>query len=322
MTKRAVLIIMTLALVAAACGDDDSGTDTDAAAATTTTEAAADDDGAETDAAAADDGAETDDTPAGADDTDDEALSATDADTDEPAGETVTVLAEVWADNWFSLNVNGEFVGEDSVPITTERSFNAETFTFEATLPMTIAIEAKDFKETDSGIEYIGEPNQQMGDGGIIAQFTNAATGEVIAVTDGTWTILPVHQAPLDKGCESAADPDTECEWLIIDTPADWTAVDFDDTAWASATEWTEADVSPKDGYDQIGWVVDAALIWGTDLEIDNTVLLRPGGGSPALDRGGALNPPPALGSNPVTHVSECRFAQSFTAYRPAGRLG
>ena len=34
---------------------------------------------------------------------------------------------EVWADNWAAVYANGELVGEDSVPITTERSFNAET---------------------------------------------------------------------------------------------------------------------------------------------------------------------------------------------------
>jgi hypothetical protein len=48
--------------------------------------------------------------------------------------------AEVWADNWFSLYVNGTLVGEDSVPITTERSFNAETITFNATYPLSIAM--------------------------------------------------------------------------------------------------------------------------------------------------------------------------------------
>ena len=83
------------------------------------------------------------------------------------------VKFEVWADNWFATYANGELVGEDSVPITTERSFNAETFSFDAGYPLTIAIEAKDFKETDSGIEYIGLDNQQMGDGGFIAQFTD-----------------------------------------------------------------------------------------------------------------------------------------------------
>lgn len=189
--------------------------------------------------------------------------------------ETVSITAEVWADNWFALWVNGELVGEDSVPITTERSFNAETFVFEATFPLTIAIEAKDFKETDSGIEYIGEANQQMGDGGLIAQFTETESGTLIAATAGDWQSLVVHQAPLNPECERDVDPDATCEFEITDVSTDWAATDFDDSAWASATTWSEADVGPKDGYDEISWNDAAALIWGTDLEIDNTVLFR-----------------------------------------------
>jgi hypothetical protein len=186
-----------------------------------------------------------------------------------------TFTAEVWADNWFSLSVNGALIGEDSVPITTERSFNAETFTFDATYPLTIAIEAKDFKETDSGLEYIGEGNQQMGDGGIIAQLTDTTTGEVVAVTGGDWSALVLHRAPLNTDCEKDSDPDATCEFEITETPTDWTAPDYDDSSWEMATEWSEADVSPKDGYDEISWDDAAALIWGPDLEVDNTVLLR-----------------------------------------------
>lgn len=204
----------------------------------------------------------------------DEATVATEEDA---ASDSVssTFIAEVWADNWFALYVNGELVGEDSVPITTERSFNAETFTFEAQYPLTIAIEAKDFKETDSGLEYIGEPNQQMGDGGIIAQFTDTATGEIIAVTNDNWSVLVIHRAPLNTSCEDDPDPDATCEFEIIETPADWTAVGFDHGNWESATVWSGSDVSPKGGYDQIDWIPDAEFIWGSDLEIDNTLLLR-----------------------------------------------
>lgn len=113
---------------------------------------------------------------------------AEDAETD-----TVTFTAEVWADNWFALYINGQMVAEDSVPITTERSFNSETITFEATYPLTIGLEAKDFTETNSGLEYIGEANQQMGDGGIIAHITDESTGEVVAVTNAEWTALVVY---------------------------------------------------------------------------------------------------------------------------------
>jgi hypothetical protein len=188
---------------------------------------------------------------------------------------TSTFEAEVWADNWFALYVNGALIGEDSVPITTERSFNSETFTFEASYPLTIAIEAKDFKENDSGLEYIGQQNQQMGDGGLIAQITDTATGEVVAVTDGTWSALVIHRAPLNPECEKDTDPTTTCQSEISAAPDDWTTAGFDNTGWNAATVWTESDVSPKDGYNQISWDATAELIWGSDLEIDNTILLR-----------------------------------------------
>lgn len=188
---------------------------------------------------------------------------------------TATFQIDVWADNWSAVYIDGVLVGEDSVSITTERSFNAESYMFEAATPFTVAIEAKDFKETDSGIEYIGERNQQMGDGGIIAQITNVATGEVVAVTNDDWSALVVHQAPLNTECVRDTDPDATCEFLILDTPTGWTTADFDDSAWVDATVWSAADVSPKDGYDEISWDNAAQLIWGTDLEVDNTVLLR-----------------------------------------------
>lgn len=35
------------------------------------------------------------------------------------------------------------------------------------------------------------------------------------------------------------------------------------------------ADVGPKDGYDEIEWDASAELVWGTDLEVDYTLLLR-----------------------------------------------
>jgi len=183
--------------------------------------------------------------------------------------------ADVWADNWFALYVNCELVGEDSVTITTERSFNAETITFDATYPLTIAIEAKDFKETDSGLEYIGERNQQMGDGGIIAQITDTSSGDIAAAANAAWFSIVVHRAPLIKDCEKDSNPYDNCQFEITDIPTNWASAEFNDNAWTEATKWTENDVGPKDGYNQIPWGTSARLIWGSDLEVDNTVLLR-----------------------------------------------
>ena len=81
-----------------------------------------------------------------------------------------TLRADVRADNWFALYVGAELIKEDSVAYYTERSFNSESFSFEADLPAQINVIIKDFKENDTGLEYIGSPRQQIGDGGFIAR--------------------------------------------------------------------------------------------------------------------------------------------------------
>ena len=194
------------------------------------------------------------------------------------AAETRSLSADVWVDNWFEMYVNGEKVAEDSVPITTERSFNAETVTFTADLPAQIAIIAKDFKENDSGLEYIGSRRQQMGDGGLIAQIVDTDTGDVIAVTNDTARCLVVHRAPMDRSCADERDPvagEGACAFEETAIPADWTSSEFDDSIWPAATEHSESAVRPKDGYDRISWDSSARLIWSDDLLQDNTLLCR-----------------------------------------------
>lgn len=188
-----------------------------------------------------------------------------------------TFSADVWADNWFELRVNGTQVAEDSVPITTERSFNAESFDFTAERPFVLGLVAKDFKENDTGLEYIGTGRQQMGDGGVILQIKDAS-GATAIVSDANWQCLVIHTAPLDKSCEGENDPvagTAPCDFTAGEEPAGWDSADFDSTAWANASVHSAADVDPKMGYDDISWDDTAELIWGPDLEQDNTVLCR-----------------------------------------------
>lgn len=188
------------------------------------------------------------------------------------------VIGEIWVDNWFSLAVNGEPLIEDSVAYNTERSFNAEQVTFPATLPMTLAFEVRDFKENDTGLEYIGSDRQQMGDGGMIAQFRDAATDKILGATDKTMRCLVVHRAPLDRACAGEKDPvagEGVCAFSETAFPDDWTASDFDDSSWPAAVEHSAADVSPKNGYDEINWDPSAKLVWSEDLVQDNTLLCR-----------------------------------------------
>ena len=60
-----------------------------------------------------------------------------------------TIRADVWADNWFALYLGDDLLIEDSVSITTERSFNAESFAFKADYPVVLNFVVKDFKEND-----------------------------------------------------------------------------------------------------------------------------------------------------------------------------
>lgn len=189
-----------------------------------------------------------------------------------------TFQLEAWADNWFAAYLGEDLIVEDSVSITTERSFNAETATFEASYPLQLNFILKDFKENDTGLEYIGTNRQQMGDGGFIMQLTDLDSGDVVAVSNAEWACTVIHEAPLDKSCESEANPVAgvaPCEFTDLGEPDGWKTADFDDSSWTATTVHSASAVSPKDGYDQINWDTNAELIWGPDLETNNTILCR-----------------------------------------------
>jgi phosphatidylethanolamine-binding protein (PEBP) family uncharacterized protein len=187
----------------------------------------------------------------------------------------VSFQAEVWADNWFSLYANGKKVGEDSVPITTEKSFNSEKIKFTATYPLTIGLMAKDFVENASGLEYIGKSNQQIGDGGIILQIRDLTTNQIVAYTDSTWKSLVIFKAPLNPECVTSKAPLTDCKSQTIKNSTTWYSPSYKDSSWLSANEFSKEAVGVKDGYFNIDWSANAKLIWSSDLKLDNTILFR-----------------------------------------------
>jgi hypothetical protein len=191
---------------------------------------------------------------------------------------TLSIKGEVWADNWFAFYLGERLIIEDSTPITTERSFNAEAFVFNAEYPLQLNFVAKDYKADDTGLEYIGRSNQQMGDGGLIAQFTDVATEATVAVTDAGWRCLVIHDAPLDHACEDEAKPVPgvgPCRFAAMAEPDGWRMPEFDAAEWPSAVEYAATEVRPKGGYDAIDWRDGARLIWTADLETHNTLLCR-----------------------------------------------
>lgn len=185
------------------------------------------------------------------------------------------VHAQIWADNWFALYSDGELVIEDSDPATQERSFNVEAFDFDVEKNAQLAIVMKDYVETDSGLEYIGSRRQQVGDGGFIAQFYDVQSDQLIAVSSSDWLCTTIHQAPLNLSCARSSDPEQDCQSNILAEPEGWMTRSFDDSDWSPATEHSARAVRPHGEYSRYTWEPSAKLIWGEDLEIDNTILCR-----------------------------------------------
>ncbi|MEZ4869447.1 MAG: hypothetical protein R3C14_49445 [Caldilineaceae bacterium] len=190
----------------------------------------------------------------------------------------VSFQLDAWADNWFAAYLGETLLVEDAVPITTERSFNAESVTFHADYPLHLNLILKDYKENDTGLEYIGSNRQQMGDGGFIMQLTDVSAGKVVAVSNADWACTVIQEAPLDKACADEANPvagTAPCEFTDLGEPDGWKRSDFDDSNWTATTVHTASEVGPKDGYNAITWDANAQLIWGPDLKTDNTILCR-----------------------------------------------
>lgn len=188
---------------------------------------------------------------------------------------SIAFQAEVWVDNWFSLYINGKKVGEDSVAYNTERSFNSTLIKFNASYPFEVGVLARDFMENESGLEYIGKPNQQIGDAGFIMQIREMKSGRLVAATNSQWKSLVVQKAPLNTSCSSSSQPLVDCKSSTITPPALWASKTFKDGSWKSSTEFSEAEVGVKDGYSDFKWSTSSKLIWSSDLKLDNTVLFR-----------------------------------------------
>jgi hypothetical protein len=100
----------------------------------------------------------------------------------------------------------------------------------------------------------------------------------MVAVSDAAMQCRVIHKAPLNSTCSSLSKPvagQGECQFISEAEPALWNTPDFDDSSWVNATEYSAAQVRPKDGYDRIKWDSSAKLIWTDDLEKDNTLLCR-----------------------------------------------
>ncbi len=165
------------------------------------------------------------------------------------------IRANVYADNWFMLYVNGQLVAVDSIAFIPHNVVSVDIL---PSYPMTIAVLAKDNADANTGMEYA---NTNIGDGGFVLKFGDGT------VTSAAWKAKCFSHGPVDGDTRSPR---------VVNTPvpADWFAVDFDDTDWQPAREYTEQEIGPKQPYYDADFG-GARFIWSDDLKLDNTVIFR-----------------------------------------------
>ena len=165
-----------------------------------------------------------------------------------------TIKGAMYADNWFAMYINGRLVAVDSIDFLPH---NVVAVDLLPEYPMTIAVLAKDNADPKTGCEY----GRSIGDGGFILKFADGT------VTDASWKAKCVFHGPIDR---DTANPKVRTEPL----PESWFAIDFDDSKWENATEYAEERISPKQPFYEHDFK-GAKWIWTSDLDLDNTVILR-----------------------------------------------
>ena len=166
-----------------------------------------------------------------------------------------TIQANVYADNSFKLYINGELVAVDSISFVPHNVVSVDVL---PAYPMTIAVMGIDNADPKTGMEYA---NTNIGDGGFILKLGDGT------VTNTTWKAKKFSWGPVDGDTKN---PRVE----NIPLPKDWFTIDFDDSNWPNAKEYTEEVVGPKEPFFEHDFT-GAKFIWSDDIKLDNLVLFR-----------------------------------------------
>ncbi|MFO0909463.1 MAG: hypothetical protein U0794_14105 [Isosphaeraceae bacterium] len=170
-------------------------------------------------------------------------------------GMSDTIQANIYADNGFVLYINGKLAAVDAIEFLPHNVVSVDVL---PSYPMTLAVMAKDNADPKTGMEYA---NTNIGDGGFILKLGDGT------VTNARWKAKAFSRGPVGR---DATNPHVE----EIPIPNNWYAVDFDDSGWASAREYTEEQVGPKAPFYEHDFR-GAKFIWSGDIELDNTVIFR-----------------------------------------------
>lgn len=165
-----------------------------------------------------------------------------------------TLRANIYADNTFTLHINGKLVAVDSIEFIPHNVISVDIL---PEYPMTIAVMAKDNAHPEKGTEYANN----IGDGSFILKI-----GDQI-VTSSKWKAKNFFHGPINGDVNNPRVKHTPI-------PSDWHTVGFDDSSWPNAKEYTEQEIGPKEPYFQHDFK-GAKWIWSDDLKLDNTVIFR-----------------------------------------------
>ena len=166
-----------------------------------------------------------------------------------------TIKANVYADNSFRLYINGELVAVDSIAFVPHNVVSVDVL---PAYPMTIAVMAIDNADPKTGMEYA---NTNIGDGGFILKLGDGT------VTNANWKARKFSWGPVGGDAKNP-------RVVNIPIPKDWYAVDFDDSKWPNAKEFTEEEIGPKSPFFEHDFE-GAKFIWSDDVKLDNVVLFR-----------------------------------------------
>ncbi len=86
-------------------------------------------------------------------------------------------------------------------------------------------------------------------------------------VTDAKWKAKCFFYGPIDR---NTTEPKVRTDPL----PEGWQNPGFDDSTWPNAVEYTQVRIDPKEPFFQNDFK-NAKWIWTSDLDLDNTVILR-----------------------------------------------
>mmetsp|Transcript_50262 Transcript_50262/g.114186 ORF Transcript_50262/g.114186 Transcript_50262/m.114186 type:complete len:756 (-) Transcript_50262:424-2691(-) len=157
-----------------------------------------------------------------------------------PAGTPQTITGHIYCDNYFEFWFNGELVAKDPMTFTPHNAVQV-SFEWDGVSDKEFAIMCMDYAST-SGYEYTETTSAQIGDGVLMAEFSDGT------VTGSAWSTFVVTHGPTDES-ETAGCSATNLDACVVTTatePTGWTGAGFEvDGAWATATEYTA---------DEAGW--------------------------------------------------------------------